>query len=160
MDCKKDDKLLHEWIDNRLTGPEAERVRAHVAGCPRCVDTVEAYRASGDLLRAWAAGGARERSPQLDAMWTRVRAGIAEKQEAKRTTRRWRHWLWLPAAAALAVFTLMVYPSVVGRGPISPGDFRVEVETLDSETSTVALLDRGADFPQVIWISDDDDNQG
>lgn len=157
MDCRRDAGLLHDWIDGRLPPDRAEAVRAHVSGCPSCADAVEAYRATGDLLRAWSAAGARERSPQLDVLWTRVRAGIDEKQDASRQRFRLRRWLWLPAAAALAVFILLFYPSVVGRGPISPGDFRVAVESLDSETSTVALLDRGEDFPRVIWISDDDE---
>src|SRR5512138_2298741 len=160
MDCKRDERLLHDWIDGRLPESEAERVRDHVAACPGCADSVAAFRAAGDLLRAWADAGARERSPQLDAMWTRVRAGIAEKEAERQSRFRWRHLFWLPVAGALVVFALLVYPSVVGRGPISPGDFRVAVESLDSETSTVALLDRGENFPRVIWISDDDNDQG
>jgi anti-sigma factor RsiW len=160
MDCKGDVRLLHDWIDGRLSAEAAESVRLHVAGCPACADKVAAFRATGDLLRAWAESGARQRSPQLDAMWTRVRAGIAETEARKRARFRWRHLFWIPAGAALAVFALMVYPSVVGRGPIPPGDFRVAVESLDSETSTVALLDRGEEFPRVIWISDDDERQG
>jgi anti-sigma factor RsiW len=160
MDCKRDVGLLHDWIDGRLSGAEADAVAAHVASCPRCADSVAAFRATGDLLRAWADAGARSRSPQLDAMWTRVRAGIAEKEAEQRSRIRWRHMFWIPVAAALAVFALLVYPSGVGRGPIAPGDFRVAVESLDSETSTVARLDRGEQYPQVIWISDDNDSQG
>ncbi len=160
MDCRRDVKLLHEWIDGRLSGDEASKVRDHVAACPKCADSVAAFRATGDLLRARAGAGVREQSPRLDAMWTRVRAGISENEIERQARFRWRHLFWIPAAGALAVFALLVYPSVVGRGPITPGDFRVAVESLDSETSTVALLDRGEEFPQVIWISDDDDNQG
>jgi hypothetical protein len=44
------------------------------------------------------------------------------------------------------------YPSVVGRPPLAPGDFRVSVESLESEGATVALLDEGEGLPRVIWI--------
>jgi anti-sigma factor RsiW len=158
--CAFGDGRLHDWIDGRLSSAEADAVREHVALCPHCADSAAAFRAAGDLLRAWSAETVRKGDPRLDAMWTRVRAGIAEKEAAKRNRLRWRHLFWVPAAAALAVFALLVYPSVVGRGPITPGDFRVAVERIDSETSTVALLDRGDEFPQVIWISDEDESQG
>lgn len=157
MRCGLDEKRLHAWIDGRLDPTEAEAVRAHVAGCPACADSAAAFRAAGDLLRAWSDARVRERSPQLDVLWTRVRARIEERQAEPDRRFRLRYWFWLSAAAALAVFVLLVYPSVVGRGPIAPGDFRVAVESLDSETSTVALLDRGEEFPRVIWISDDDE---
>jgi hypothetical protein len=110
----------------------------------------------GELLRLWAASRAAEKAPQLDALWTRVSAGIEERKRRNGPAAWARRWFWIPAAAALAVLALLFYPSNVSRAPYHPTSFDVAVEDLESDTATVALVDKGDDLPRVIWIIEND----
>jgi len=154
MNCTHATRMLQDAIDGRLPPRESGELREHLSGCTACRAGDASLRQVGDLLRFWAAVRTEEREPQLHAMWTRVRAGIGERKEP-----RWisaaRRWFWLPAAAALAVFALLFYPSNGTRAPFHPKSFDVSVETLESDTATVALVDKGEDLPRVIWILED-----
>lgn len=154
MDCTHATRMLQDAIDGRLPPGESGELREHLSGCPACRAEDASLRQVGDLLRLWAAVRAEEREPQLHAMWTRVRAGIGERKQARLLSAA-RRWFWLPVAAALAVFALLFYPSDGTRAPFHPKSFDVSVETLESDTATVALVDKGEDLPRVIWILED-----
>jgi anti-sigma factor RsiW len=156
MDCRKALQLLQDEIDGRLPPSEAAEVRRHVETCGTCAAESAAYRRVGEALRLWAAARAAEASPRIEALWTRVRAGIEEQRRRKGTVARVRRWLWLPAAGALAVSVLLFYPSLVSRAPFHPSSFEVAVEDLASDTATLAFVDRGDDLPRVIWIIEND----
>jgi anti-sigma factor RsiW len=152
--CKGFREKVHDLVDGRLAPQAAEELRRHLSACPSCAAEEREIRRVGDLLRVAAAGAAAD--PRLAAMWTRVRAGIEERREWEAGRRSWlRRFVWLPVAAALAVAFFVFYPSVVGRGPLTPGDFRVSVESIESGEATVALLDEGEGLPRVIWIIED-----
>jgi hypothetical protein len=85
-----------------------------------------------------------------------VRAGIEEGDRPKGTAAWARRWLWIPAAGALVVLALLLYPSIVSRAPYHPTSFEVAVEDLESDAATVALVDKGDDLPRVIWIIEND----
>jgi hypothetical protein len=107
------------------------------------------------VLRALTGIRAMEKGPALDAMWTRVRAGIGESREARRRPWWIVRWAWIPAAVALAVLALLFYPAGTDRSPFHPSTFDVAVEDVESEVATVALVDKGEDLPRVIWIIED-----
>lgn len=89
-------------------------------------------------------------------MWTRVRAGIEERRVATpRLNCVWK-WALFSCVIFLALLSVLLYPASVGRGPIHPNSYEVSVESLESDSSAVALLDRGRDYPRVIWILDDE----
>jgi hypothetical protein len=88
-------------------------------------------------------------------MWTRVRAGIAEGRVARRRSPWVARWVWIPAAVAIALLALLFYPSRMDRSPFHPSSFDVAVEHVESDTATVALVDKGEDLPRVIWIIED-----
>ncbi|GAB4362851.1 MAG: hypothetical protein Kow00128_03030 [Deltaproteobacteria bacterium] len=155
MDCTRATGMLQDAIDGRLPPRDSEALREHLAGCPACREEEASLRRVGDLLRLWAAVRTGERERQLDAMWTRVKAGIEEEAARPRRVPAILRWLWVPAVAALAVFALLFYPSGDGRAPFHPKSFDVAVETLESDTATVALVDKGKDLPRVIWILED-----
>jgi uncharacterized membrane protein YdfJ with MMPL/SSD domain len=104
------------------------------------------------MLRALTGIRAREKAPALDAMWTRLGAGIVESREARRRSSWIARWAWIPAAVALAVLALLFYPAGTDRSPFHPSTFDVAVEDVESEVATVALVDKGEDLPRVIWI--------
>ncbi len=156
MDCGKVKTALQDGIDGRLPPREAEEVQSHIASCGSCSAEAASLRRVGELLRLWSAARAAESSPRLDVLWTRVQAGIEEKRTRRDAAAWMRKWLWLPAAASLAVLVLLFYPSGVNKAPFHPSSFDVAVEELDSDAATVALVDRGEDLPRVIWIMEND----
>jgi len=156
MECGKVLQVLQEEIDGRLPSSVAAEVRGHLESCASCAAEAAAYRRVGELLRAWTAAREAEKISQLGAMWTRVRAGIDKRKDRVRFASLARKWFWLPAAAALAGLALLFYSSGVSRSPFNPSSFDVAVEELESETATVALVDRGEELPRVIWIFEND----
>lgn len=155
MDCRKALEQIEAMIDGRLPPREASEVRRHVDGCPACAAEEASLRRVGELLRLWTSARAEEKSAGLDAMWTRVSAGIEERRGERRMAAVARRWFWVPAAAALAVLTLLFYSSDGTKPPFRPKSFDVSVESLESDTATLALVDKGEDLPRVIWIIED-----
>lgn len=153
MECRDVRRSIHDAIDGRLPPGRAAEVAGHLRGCEGCAREEEALRRVGDLVRLWAAARASAGEARLETTWTRVKGGIAEGRPPRRMP--WvaaLRWLWLPAAAALAVLAVLFYPSGGKRGPFAPANFEVAVESLEAEDATVALVDRGEDLPRVIWI--------
>jgi anti-sigma factor RsiW len=155
MDCKAALMDIEAKADGLLP-PESEAALAgHLAGCPACASEDDAISATGPALRALTGIRAMGKGPALDAMWTRVRAGIEEIREARRRPSWIARWAWIPAAVALAVLALLFYPAGTDRSPFHPSTFDVAVEDVESEDATVALVDKGEDLPRVIWIIED-----
>src|SRR5512145_116174 len=152
MDCRKALELMETMIDGRLPPRVSEEVKAHIDACPSCAAEERSLREVGALLRQWTSARAAERSAGIDAMWTRVAAGIEERRGARRLSGISRKWFWVPAAAALAVLALLFYSSDGTKSPFRPKSFDVAVEDLESDDATVALVDKGEDLPRVIWI--------
>ena len=130
---------------------EAE-LASHLAGCPACAAEDAAISATGRALRALTGIRGVEKAPALDAMWTRVRAGIEERRGAERRPSWIARWAWIPAAVVIAVLAVLFYPAGTDRSPYHPSTFDVAVEDVESEDATVALVDKGEDLPRVIWI--------
>lgn len=154
MDCTNARRILQDGLDGRLPPKESAALREHLSACGGCAAEEASLRRVGDLLRAWSALRVREREPQLDRLWTRVKAGIEERRDPWVLAAA-RRWLWVPAAALLAVLALLFYPSDRRMAPFQPTNFTVSVETLESDAATVALVDRGEDLPRVIWVIED-----
>ena len=155
MECNAARKMIEEKADGLLPREAQGELAAHLSACPACAAEDRAASAVGPLLKAFAEARAADAAPRLDAMWTRVRAGIEERREAPRHRAWILRWAWLPAAAALAVVALLLYPTGTDRQPFSPRSFDVAVEDVESDAATVALVDKGEDLPRVIWIIED-----
>ena len=151
MECRETRQRIPDVIDGRLPPGEAEEVRRHLRACAPCAAEEADLARVGDLLRLWSAARVGEREPQLSALWTRVRAGI-EQQGSPWYAPLLRRWFFVPAATALAVLILLFYPSDGTRAPFHPKSFDVTVESLESDTATVALVDKGEELPRVIWV--------
>ena len=151
MECREARQKIQDLIDGRLPPGGAAEMRDHLTACGPCAADEAELAQVGELLRLWSAARVGEKEPQLSVLWTRVRAGIEERKEP------WyapvlRRWFLLPAAAALAVFALLFYPFDGTRAPFHTKSFDVTVESLESDTATVALVDKGEGLPRVIWI--------
>ncbi len=153
MECATVKRRIHDYLDGRLPPAEAGEAQRHIASCPGCAAEEASLRKVGDLVRLWAEARAAERDPQLAALWTRVSAGIGERKETGRLSAWMRRWAWIPVPAlVLAVLALLFYPSDGTKAPFQPKSFDVAVESLESGSATVALVDRGEEMPRVIWI--------
>ncbi|MGE5247569.1 MAG: zf-HC2 domain-containing protein [Verrucomicrobiota bacterium] len=158
MDCKTARERIEERVDGLLAPSAASELEAHLASCPGCAADSARASAVGPLLRSDAVARARAAEPRLDAMWTRVRAGISEGKAPSRAS--WvRDWFWLPAAVALVLLALLIYPTGSDRPPFNPRHFNVSFEDVESDTAGVALVDKGEDLPRVIWIIEDAKSQ-
>lgn len=155
MDCRAALEKIEAKADGLLPPEEAAELSGHLAGCAACAAEDASISATGDVLRALTGIRAREKAPALDAMWTRVRAGILESREARRRPSRIARWAWIPAAVALGVLALLLSPSGTDRSPFHPSTFDVSVEDVESDVATVALVDKGEELPRVIWIIED-----
>ena len=155
MDCGTARNKIAAKADGLLPRHEEAELAEHLAGCPACAADDAATAATGPLLRALTGIRAVQKAPALDAMWTRVRAGIEEGRETRRRSALLVRWAWIPAAVALAVAALLFYPSGIDRSPFQPSSFDVAVENVESDVATVALVDKGEDLPRVIWIIED-----
>ena len=155
MDCGAAMGKIEAKADGLLPREAEAELAGHLAGCPACAAEDAAISATGPVLRALTGIRAMEKAPALDAMWTRVRAGIEESRAARRRPSWIARWAWIPAAVALAVLALLFYPAGTDRSPFHPSTFDVAVEDVESEVATVALVDKGEDLPRVIWIIED-----
>jgi hypothetical protein len=129
MECRETRQMIQDHIDGQLPPRVSEKLREHLGGCDPCASEEAELRGVGDLLRA----------------------GIEERGKPWRVPLL-RRWFWVPAAAVVAVLTLLFYPLNGSRAPFHPKSFDVTVESLESDTATVALVDKGEDLPRVIWI--------
>src|SRR5512140_735637 len=155
MDCGTALEKSISKADGLLSREEAAELAGHLVGCPACAAEDAAISATGPVLRALTGTRAMEKVPALEAMWTRVHAGIEESRETRRRSSWIARWAWIPAAVALAVSALLFYPSGTDRSPFHPSSFDVAVEDVESDGATVALVDKGEDLPTVIWIIED-----
>jgi len=155
MDCGAARTDIEAKADGLLSREAEGELAGHLAGCPACAAEDAAISATGPALRALTGIRAMEKGPALDAMWTRVRAGIGESRETRRRSSWIARWVWIPAALALAVSAILFYPAGTDRSPFHPSTFDVAVEDVESDVATVALVDKGEDLPRVIWIIED-----
>ena len=155
MDCRAALGKIEAKADGLLPREAEAELAGHLAGCSACSAEDASISATGSVLRALTGIRAMEKAPALDAMWTRVRAGIEESREARRRPSWIARWAWIPAAVALAVLALLYYPAGTDRSPFHPSTFDVAVEDVESDVATVALVDKGEDLPRVIWIIED-----
>jgi anti-sigma factor (TIGR02949 family) len=49
--CRTTIDLLSAFVDDALSAEEEQALRAHLAGCPRCLEFLESYRATRRVLR-------------------------------------------------------------------------------------------------------------
>ncbi len=108
MNCRN----IHDQLPDVALGitPVPPEVEAHLAGCRDCAGTVEALRATMNLLDEWKAP---EPSPYWDV---RMQARLREEQQ--KAASGWLQWLRRPALSVAAALSL-----VVGIGVYQAGRF-------------------------------------
>lgn len=99
MSCKQTATLLPEYLDNGLPVLRREQLDAHLQGCPRCREELEALRAVNAELLQWRDQDVPE--------WSRVpQAGHKPVVEWLTS---WRWWQWAPLATAMVLVLAVVF---------------------------------------------------
>jgi anti-sigma factor RsiW len=106
--CRAVQENLTAWIDGELSARSAERVREHVAGCPRCATETDSLRASIGLHRTVLTRLSDAGDVDAAALRARFRRAVAVEAAERRPSWRWifRPVVLAPALALLAVLLL------------------------------------------------------
>jgi anti-sigma factor (TIGR02949 family) len=85
-ECRSLFALLSEYLDGELPPDACEHIRAHIAGCPPCVEFVNSLRRSVELLRGHRAAEApgplaESAREELRAAYRRMLAARAGQSE-------------------------------------------------------------------------------
>jgi anti-sigma factor RsiW len=106
--CRGVQKNLTAWVDGELSPHWTERVRAHVAKCPRCAAEADSLRTSIVLQSTVLTRLSEASDVDTAALGARLRRAVATEAEA-----HWPAWSWIfrpvvlaPALALLAVLLL------------------------------------------------------
>ena len=150
MNCRS----IHDQLPDVALGitPATPEVEAHLANCRDCAGTLEALRATMNVLDEWKAP---EPSPYWDV---RMQARLREEQQ--KASSGWLQWLRRPALSIAAALSL-----VVGIGLYQVGRFMTNENPPPTMTATVAgtpvgdlqFLDKNSDMLQNFDALDDMD---
>ena len=128
----------------------APEVELHLGECSQCAETMQALRATMNLLDEWAA-------PEPSPYWNvRMQARLREEQQRQqRTSAGWLQWFRRPALSLAAALCLVVGISLyqVGRF-IHTDDSLLQTGTAVSD---LQYLDKNSDLLQNFTALDDMD---
>lgn len=131
MNCRQARRLLPEYLENSLTGPESSALRDHLAACPNCGSEERQLRAALSFIRLANPPGV----PRS------LRESVLRQIEREGTTRgRFnRAMKYSSFAAAAAVFVLLLAGNLLltvlplSRQPAAASDQGTQVRTMLSE---------------------------
>ncbi len=103
MNCRVCERLVWDYLENRLSEAERERVESHLKHCSSCRASLESarqtYRALRSLPRASAPSG----------LVQRVHARIEQLPEPKPFQRWWQGWRTVALAPALGLLVALLW---------------------------------------------------
>jgi hypothetical protein len=126
MSCDQACSLMDEYLENRLSLRDQERIKEHVVRCPRCRQELEGRQAFDHQLRY-------RLSASVSGLQLSREAGHRIVQAAERSARRalWSRWLIaggqiaLGLAMVIALMVGLIY--ALGRVPTPLEEAQVEV---------------------------------
>jgi ferric-dicitrate binding protein FerR (iron transport regulator) len=119
MDCEQALTLISARLDHEIAPADRARLDAHVAECPACSATAEAFRLQDADLRDTFA----DRRSHADAVADRVLARLPDTQVPPRNPRRWHRVVpALTAAAAAVALVVFLQWSARQPAPVPGGD--------------------------------------
>jgi anti-sigma factor RsiW len=138
-----DESLIHDFVDDELSGDERGRVAAHLAGCPPCRETADALVELREHARRTFA-----RAPEIDATdrWGGIEAAIDGRLRARRLS---------PLAAAASVVLLLgsgaLYLSLRGPEVVdTPTAVAVAAEPAPASAIAAAYAPTLAEFERIL----------
>ena len=142
MNCRS----IHDQLPDVALGiaPAPSEVKAHLAECRECAHTLEALRATMNLLDEWQAP---EPSPYWDV---RMQARLREEQQ--KAPSGWLQWLRRPALSVAAACSL-----VLGIGLYQAGRFAHEAEETPSSMAKVSSAPTGTPVADLQYLDQHSD---
>jgi len=147
MNCRN----IHEQLPDVAMGiaPAPPQVEAHLAECSECASTLEALRATMNLLDQWEA-------PEPSQFWdVRMQARLREEQQ--KVSSGWLQWFRRPVLSVAAALSLVVgigfyqmgrfvrdvgTPPVIGSAPHAPtGTAVADLQFLDKNLDLLQNFD-------------------
>jgi hypothetical protein len=111
---------LGAYVLGGLDAEEAERVRAHIAGCESCRAEHAELAGLPQLLDLAVVAGSTEDDPLPPAIEERLLDRFARERPAQRRERRWRPRVFFGTGSALAGAALAAAVLVIGLGFQTP----------------------------------------
>ena len=132
-ECRQIADYLTPFVDQQLSGPDFERVRVHLEGCPICSARVESERRLKQLISQ-----RYVLEPAPPHLRARIRRQLEKEAQAGTVWQRLRALLPMPAIPAYAAaLVLLVVGFVIGRlsfdrsgMPLTPVTYRQAEETI------------------------------
>ena len=147
MNCK----TIQDQLPDVALGiaPAPPEVETHLGDCRQCAETLEALRATMNLLDEWDA-------PEPSRYWdVRMQARLREEQQ--RASAGWLQWLRRPALSVAAALSLLVGIGLYQVGRFLHQDNNVAQQTTGTAVSDLQFLDKNSDLLQNFTALDDMD---
>jgi hypothetical protein len=121
MNCKDIDKLLTAYLEGVATPQEQEQVQAHLAGCSRCRQELEALTvARNRLSQALKLAASRVTPPPGSWQEIAEQSGIKDRVEKPAPKKSGMTWLAVPVSVFLLVILLGGVFSMFGGAALPP----------------------------------------
>ena len=101
MSCPKTRHVLREYFDGSLSSVARAEIERHLQECEHCAGELTDLLAVQDTLEVWQ----EQRVPH----WDRGTALFRSAHRKDLDSRSGRLWQWIPTAASLAMFALLVF---------------------------------------------------
>ena len=144
--CIEISPLLDEYLDDSIDAAGRARVEAHLAGCADCQRELAAIRNIAGLARALPA----EIRPSRD-LWPGITPRLGSTSPAAEASPRRRRSIWLPLAAAIALFAAGFAVALLWRQAAPPTQLaalRAEYEASSSALARALTADAGRLAPE------------
>lgn len=102
MSCPKTHYLLQEYFSDDLSGPARDELDRHIVECVDCSAELESVLLAQQDLQQWQ----EQRVPHWDRGLELFRR---EHRVDRPVSRFWLSWQWLPTAASLAMFCVLLF---------------------------------------------------
>jgi anti-sigma factor RsiW len=159
MTCREAEKLLDLFLDGELEARPMRTVALHVTRCASCEALLQRQERLQDAIAETYAEAVAE--VDFTTFWPGVAARMTDRRRPVRT------WLsrareigggraaGLAAAAAITVLGILWVWRVPPAGAPVRTDNQVRIDSLVSESRSVALLSEPESNTTVIWVIDD-----
>ena len=149
MNCR----TIQEQLPDVALGstPLAAEMELHLGECSQCAETLQALRATMNLLDEWEAP---EPSPYWDV---RMHARLREEQQRKESSAGWLQWFRRPAITLAAALALAVGVGLTSMMRFLHQDTSAISLQTGTAVSDLQYLDKNSDLLQDFTALDDID---
>lgn len=151
-------RRLGAYLDGALTGSQARRAEAHIAGCPACQNELEAFR----RLKAAVHRSLSTADPDWTGFWQGVVRGVEDQRLRAplpdRVPRRavWRsQWAMGGALAVVVLLSVTLWQNLgLSPGSIADAPIVVNAASTGEPDGSVMVYSTSDKAVTVVWVFD------